>query len=208
MPGFAFPSVGPLGLGSPPSRSGLSLSRIIGTMLRYDCHLSVSVLFAFRCRSPIPLPCSHSFVSRFRLVISVGSHPMTPRLLFIQYPYSSGAPGGETFGSPKFPNCPSKRMPCSQTPVVSCLLAISPSGLLPSVSPTTSAFPVRPWLSFVHDHILFRGSISQPAFLRHSVPYFHCWFCTWISLLTCWLGFGQMGFELHRVSRFAPVGQC
>ena len=58
MPGFAFPSVGPLGLSSPPSRSGLSLTQIIGTMLSYDCHLSVSVLFAFRCRSPIPLPCS------------------------------------------------------------------------------------------------------------------------------------------------------
>ena len=133
---------------------------------------------------------------------------MTPRLLVRQYPCSSGAPGGETNGAPKFPSCPFERMPCSQTPVVSCSLAMSLSGLLPSVSPTTSAFPgFLSRLSLVHDHILFRGSITRPAFLFYPVPYVHYWFCTWVSLLTCWLGFDQMGFELRRVSRLAPIGQ-
>jgi hypothetical protein len=106
---------------------------------------------------------------------------------------------GEANGSPKFPSCPFERMPCPQTPVVSCSLAITLSGLLPSVSPTTSAFPgFLSRLSFVHYHILFRGSITRPAFLFHPVSYFHYWFCTWVSLLTCWLGFDQMGFEFRR----------
>ena len=46
MPGFTFPSVGPLGLGSPPSWP--SNFSAIGTMIHYDYRFSVSVLFAFR----------------------------------------------------------------------------------------------------------------------------------------------------------------
>ncbi len=54
----------------------------------------------FSLSFPDTLPCSHSFVSRFRLVISVGSYPMTPRLLVSQYPCSSGAPGGRQMALP------------------------------------------------------------------------------------------------------------
>jgi hypothetical protein len=41
----------------------------------------------------------------------------------------------------------------------------------------------------------FRGSITRPASSFHPAPYAHCWVCTWISLLTCWLGFSQVGLE-------------
>jgi len=47
----------------------------------------------------------------------------------------------ETIGSPKFPSHPSECMPRSQTPVVSCTLALSRPGLLPSGHCTPSAFP-------------------------------------------------------------------
>ena len=50
----------------------------------------------------------------------------------------------ETGGSPKFPSSPSGDMPRSQTPVVSCALAITHPGLLPSSACKLSAFPSRP----------------------------------------------------------------
>lgn len=152
----------------------------------------------FSLSFPNTLSCSRSFVSRFRLVIWVGSHPMTPRLLVSQYPCSSGAPGGRQMALPS-----SRVVPLNVCPA-----------LRPRWCPASSPFrfqdcclpfrqqrrlsPVLFWLSLVHHHILFRGSITRPAFLFHPVPYFHCWFCTWVSLLTCWLDFDQMGFELRR----------
>ena len=69
----------------------------------------------------------------------------------------------ETSGSPKFPSYPLEHMPWSQTPVVTRLLAIALSGLLPSDQSNSSAFtpsyleayPVRPQL------YIFRGSIHS-----------------------------------------------
>ena len=205
MPGFAFPPVGPLGLSSPPSRSGLMPDHRYYAPLRLPFARLGSLRFSLSF--PDTLTCSLSFLSRFRLVISVGSHPMTPRLLVIQYPCSSGAPGGRQMALPS-----SRVVPLNVCPA-----------LRPRWCPARSPFrfqdcclpfrqqrrlsPVLSWLSLVHNHILFRGSISRPAFLIHPVPYFHYWFCTWVSLLTCWLGFDQMGFELRRDTRLAPIGQ-
>ena len=45
----------------------------------------------------------------------------------------------EPDGSPKFPSSPCEAMPRSQTPVVSCARATTPSGLLPSRACTPSA---------------------------------------------------------------------
>ena len=45
----------------------------------------------------------------------------------------------ETGGSPKFPSSPCGDMPRSQTPVVSCALAVARPGLLPSSACTPSA---------------------------------------------------------------------
>ncbi len=100
MPGFAFPPVGPLGLSSPPSRSGLMPDHRYYAPLRLPFARLGSLRFSLSF--PDTLTCSLSFVSRFRLVISVGSHPMTPRLLVIQYPCSSGAPGGRQMALPSF----------------------------------------------------------------------------------------------------------
>src|SRR5215470_16752490 len=41
----------------------------------------------------------------------------------------------------------------------------------------------------------FRGSMTRPASLFHPASYAHCWVCTWMGLLTCWLGFDQVGLE-------------
>ena len=88
--------------------------------------------------------------------------------------------GKETIGSPKFPRCPRKHMPRSQTPVVSYTLALSCLGLLPSGRCTPSAFPLR----FFREVILcpqlytFRGSITRPVPLFPSASYSRYRVCT------------------------------
>jgi hypothetical protein len=57
----------------------------------------------------------------------------------------------------------------------------------------------------IHDNLLFRGSIARPMSLFHPVSHFHYWFYAWISLLTGWLGFSQMGLELCRVLGSHPL---
>src|SRR5437660_6380831 len=37
--------------------------------------------------------------------------------------------------------------------------------------------------------------MTRPASLLHPASYAHCWVCTWMGLLTCWLGFDQVGLE-------------
>ena len=68
----------------------------------------------------------------------------------------------ETDGSPKFPSSPYEDMPRSQTPVVSCALAITHPGLLPSSALDTVGFPTT---------YIFRGSITRPTFSLHPAPY-------------------------------------
>jgi len=127
MPGVAFPPVGPLGLGSPPSPVLCSAK---------TATLPVSGRFA--CRSlPDTLPtsvCSWC-PSRAHDLVEVPR----PR----QGLWSPGPPlrefDKETRGSPKFPSSPCEDMPRSQTPVVSCALAKAHPGLLPSGHCTPSA---------------------------------------------------------------------
>ncbi len=45
-----------------------------------------------------------------------------------------------SFGSPQFPSYPFEHMPWSQTPVVTCILAKSLTGLLPSAKSNASTF--------------------------------------------------------------------
>jgi hypothetical protein len=67
----------------------------------------------------------------------------------------------ETGGAPKFPSSPCEDMPRSQTPVVSCALAIAHPGLLPSSACKPSAY---------HDYTHFgaqsRGLPSRYTRLR------------------------------------------
>src|SRR4029453_12176780 len=49
LPGVAFPPVGPVGLGSPPSRSAFGL-QTLATMLHDDCQPPLSPRFTWRWR--------------------------------------------------------------------------------------------------------------------------------------------------------------
>jgi hypothetical protein len=178
MPGFTFPKVGPLGLGSPPSRTG---NQFVGTMFRYDCQQPFSGSFAF-ARPPIPC------------ILLFGSCPVfffgSPGGL--EYPCQrlgsclSSVPllltyGKETVGSPKFPRCPREHMPRPQTPVVSYTLALSCLGLLPSGRWTPSAFPLLLRLKRLSHRprlYTFRGSITRPAPLFPSASYSRYRVCT------------------------------
>ena len=82
-----------------------------------------------------------------------------------------------------------------------------PGGVLDArpVAPRTAAFRPLETVGFPLDTVLrisccprlytFRGSITRPASSFPPAPYSHCWACTWSSLPTCWLGFGQVGLE-------------
>jgi hypothetical protein len=139
MPGFAFPPVGPLDLGSPPYRS-----EHICSNHRYYAPLRLPIApLGFLRFSLVTryLALSTSFVSRLRLAGGQENSLPAPGLLFRQYPSSSGFLCKETIGSPKFPSRPFRYMPRSQTPVVSSALAIAHPGLLPSTAFKASAFP-------------------------------------------------------------------
>ena len=123
----SFPSVLPVPRSARlhlPSRGSLGshFPTLIGTMLRYDCPVSLSGRFASRSlpdtvsASPVCVPQSGSLVA--------GSCLPAPGLLVSRYPCSSDTSDKETPGSPKFPSFPSDAMPRSQTPVVSCPLAM------------------------------------------------------------------------------------
>jgi hypothetical protein len=144
VPGFAFPTVGPLGLSSPPTSTDavccIRNRRVhipCGTMLSYNYPSSLSVPSLFAC--PRYLSCL-SFVSRWGLellfptpgVFSLDRLPLTD----VQEP-------ADCSQSDVLPSCPIKHMPRSQTPVVSCSLALSLPGLLPSSHCIPSAFPLR-----------------------------------------------------------------
>ena len=108
MPGLAFPPVGPLGLGSPPSQSVLP-------DLRYYAWLRLppAPLGSLRLSlAPRYLACS------LRLCpvagsLAAGSSLPTPGLLVSRYPCSSGILNKETDGSLQFPSYPLEYMPRS-----------------------------------------------------------------------------------------------
>ena len=92
----------------------------------------------------------------------------------------------ETDGSPKFPSSPCEDMPRSQTPVVSCALAIAHPGLLPSSALHNRRLPTTiPISGLNHAACLLAtpGSV-RPLTRRHAG-----------SLLTCWLDVSQVGLE-------------
>ena len=127
LPDDAFPPVGRLGLTSP-------LSPVLCAATTATCPSRGPLLVA---RSPIPC------VLPLFVVSHPGSSPGgSPRRR--QGLWSPGPPlrvvRKETDGSPKFPSSPCEDMPRSQTPVVSCALAIAHPGLLPSSACKPSAY--------------------------------------------------------------------
>ena len=127
MPGGAFPPVGPMGCGSPPS-SVLCAAKTATQPVsgRFACH-SLPDTSPASVRSWCP--------NWARVVVEAPS----TRQGF----WSPGPPfracDKETSGSPKFPSSPCGDMPRSQTPVVSWTLAKAPPGLLPSSACKPSA---------------------------------------------------------------------
>ena len=122
-----------------PSRGSLGphFPTFPGTMRRDDCHLPLSGSFA--CRSfPAPLPASMVRGLPAGLV-AWSKRPDSARALGRPVP-QSGNVLKETGGSPQFPRSPSEDMPRSQTPVVSCALAKTHPGLLPSSHWKPSAY--------------------------------------------------------------------
>lgn len=87
MPGFAFPTVGPLGLGSPPYRTELT-SRPSVLCSAKTAQLPFPDHFALRS-FPGTLPAPF-FVSHIRGSPARGSGASTPGLLVRRYPFSSG----------------------------------------------------------------------------------------------------------------------
>lgn len=133
-----FPPLGHSARRRLPSRGSLGphFSTFLGTMRRYDCHLPISGGFA--CRSP-----PRYLVCFLRSCSPRRAHDLVEAPRPRQGLWSPGPPlrvsHKERGGSPKFPSSPSEDMPRSQTPVVSCALAITHPGLLPSSHWTPSA---------------------------------------------------------------------
>jgi len=152
----AFPPVGPLGLGSPPSQ--VVCDATTATM---------PLSGRFTCRS-LPDTLRASWVRGLPAgLVAWSKRPDSARAFGHPVPHS-GSLVKETGGSPKFPSSPSEDMPRSQTPVVSCALAIPHPGLLPSSACKPSA------CLFIHDSTHFgapsRGLPSRYPRLR-TAPY-------------------------------------
>jgi len=197
MPGLAFPSVGRLGLASPPSRLRSGCNPRYYAWLRLPTARLVSLHLSLAIRYP---PCSLASCSACAARWGAEASRSAPGRLSQPVPLTWQV-RWETVGSLKFPSCPLEHMPCSQTPVVSYSLAIARVGRLPSPACTASAFPlasteiilgVRPWPRLYR----FRGSITRPAPLRSPAPDARCRVCLWSSLPACWLDFDRMGLAL------------
>lgn len=174
MPDLAFPPVGRLGLASPPSTV---LCLATTTICPSRCPLlSLGhryLVSTARCLCPL-----------FKLVWGRSPSPDTRAVCSTGSPSSSGFARQETNGPPKFPDYPFEYMPCSQTPVVSSILALSHLGLLPSAGMTASAFPPKKTggyslqniVSPVHEYTNFEaqshGLHSCSPWLRTSVTGF------------------------------------
>ena len=144
MPGFAFPqiysgSLGPWFPTFPARRPYLHTPSVLCSATTTHRPSWVPSLLA---RPPVPCKLPLWFVSRLsRLTGQAGLSCLAPGLLFSVSTPHLLTYRKETVGSPKFPSCPLQCMPRSQTPVVSCALALSSTALLPSDRWMSSAFP-------------------------------------------------------------------
>ena len=128
LPDVAFPPVGRLGLTSPPSS-------VLCDATTATCPSRGPSLVA---RSPIP--CVLLSVCGLPEGLVVWSKRPEHARAFGHPVPQSGHSVKEPGGSPKFPSSPCEDMPRSQTPVVSCALAIARPGLLPSSACKPSAY--------------------------------------------------------------------
>ena len=151
MPGVAFPPVGPVGLGSPPSSVLCSAK-------------TATVPFSGRfARRSLP----DTWPASVRSWCPRGARDVVETATPCQGFGSPGPPirecSKETGGSPKFPSYPYGCMPRSQTPVVSCALALAHPGLLPSGHWKPSAFPSVPLKDILVSTTLLISGLNHAA---------------------------------------------
>ena len=92
--------------------------------------------------------------------------------------------------------------------MVTCTLAITHSGLLPSSASKLSAFPRNlsiMSLSCCPQLYIFRGSITRPAFLFRPASDSPHRVCPRTSLLTCWLNFSQVGLSHYAITHWVTT---
>ena len=154
MPGFAFPRVGPLGLGSPPSS-------VLCSAKTADCPSRSPSLLA---RPPIPWPAPFGSCSVAGSPVGTAQNPSDAWTFVQPVAHPLRHLWRETVGSPKFPSCPCECMPRSQTPVV-------PQGLRHN-APKTAAFrdqqtvgfpPLAPQSGYPNDHNYAISGLNHAA---------------------------------------------
>ena len=104
----------------------------------------------------------------------------------------------ETGGSPEFPDYPCAHMPRSQTPVVSCPLALARAGLRPSRRVILSALGsvARTYWSTIIHFSEFNHAACVLALPRLRTPLLSG--RPSVRLPTGWLAFGRVGFDGFR----------
>jgi hypothetical protein len=174
MPGFAFPQVGPLGLGSPPSRLRRLSPQpsVLCSAKTASAHLKAlrsSLVPRYSARFPY-------FVFRLRLVRRRGNSPPTPGLLFRRHPSSSGSREQRNSWLSQVPELP----PYAHAPF------FDPGGIHPPppLGECIAAFRALYAVGLTTIH-LFRGSIARPARSGIPAPHSHYWVCTREFLLSC-----------------------
>ena len=122
--------------------------------------------------------------------------PTDARVLFAPVTLLPAIALMETGGSPEFPDYPFVHMPRSQTPVVSCLLALTRTGLLPSDHFISSALgPVArtyPLSTIIHFSEFNDAACVLASPLLRTPPLSGR---TSVRLPTRWLAFGRVGLE-------------
>jgi hypothetical protein len=175
---------------------GLPLPR--GTVRCYDClRPSRSVRFVLPSgtlvrRAPVRVPPG----SRQVRLVCRPRRPPNARVLVGPVTHHPAVVPKETGGSPEFPDYPFAHMPRSQTPVVSRLLAMAQTGLLPSRRCIGSAFgPVaRTYrLTTIIHFSEFYDAACVLALPLLRTPLFSD--RTSVRLPTWWLAFGRVGLE-------------
>ena len=125
--------------------------------------------------------------------------PTNARVLFVPVTLAPAVAPKETGGSPEFPDYPSKHMPRSQTPVVSCPLALARTGLLPSDVCISSALgPVArpcPLSTIIHVSEFDYAACDLASPLLRTAPFGTR---SSVRLPTGWLAFGRVGLESFR----------
>ena len=113
----------------------------------------------------------------------------------------------ETGGSPEFPDYPFEHMPRSQTPVVSCTLALARTGLLPSGHWTQSALGsvarTYPLSTTIHFSGLNDAACALTSPLLRTPPLSDR---ALVRLSTRWLTFGRVGLiGFHRRTHWVTL---